>query len=597
MEYIIGIDLGTTNSCAAVYRNGNVEIIPNSIGERTTPSVVSFTDKERLIGKQAKIQITKNYENTIYDTKRLIGRDYDDPIIQLDMKLWPFKVEKDKNNKPIIKVNYKKKETKFYPEQISAMILEKLKVDAETYLGREINKAIITVPAYFNNNQRESTINAGRIAGLEVLKIINEPTAAAIAYGLQTNIKEKKIICVFDLGGGTFDVTILEIDNNNFNVKATGGDTHLGGEDFDNELINYCSQLFKDEKGINIEKNQKALRRLKIKCEEVKIQLSSLTETSIDISCLAEGEDFYTIITRIEFENLCESYFKKCIEILDKVIKDSKFNKKEINNIVLVGGSTRIPKIQELVSEYFNHEKKLYKNINQDEAVAYGAAVQAVSFNEEQEEGLTNLTLIDVCPLSLGTGIKGGLMSVIIPRNTPIPCEKTVGYVTVEDNQTYFRVSIHEGEREFYYDNPELDSFYINNLTKLPRGELSVRVTLELDKNSVLKITMKEKGKDDILVQKIVKRKKRNDEEIEIMIQKALEMKKDDLERKKKVEAQNKLEEELYKISKIGLYENNKNIIDEKIKEIKDWIKNHKNEDVTVYENKIKEINNFISTL
>jgi L1 cell adhesion molecule like protein len=596
---IIGIDLGTTYSCCAIYHNNKVDIIPNDIGERTTPSVVSFTSTDRLIGKQAKNQITRNYENTIYNTKRLIGRSYNDPILKLDKKLFPFKIINDSKDKPLIIVTYKKEEHKFYPEQISSMILEKLKEDSEVFLGTKITKCVITVPAYFNNSQRQSTIDAGKIAGLEVLKIINEPTAAALAYGLEKNSNEKNNVCVFDLGGGTFDVTILEIVNKNFTVKATGGDTHLGGEDFDNELINYCDKLFFEKNGTHILDNQKALRRLKLTCEDVKKELSFQNDTFIDIQSLTDGKDFYCDITRNEFENLCLPYFEKCIEILDKVIKDSKLNKNEINEIVLVGGSTRIPKIQEMISEYFGKEKKMYKIINVDEAVAYGAAIQASLLNDEIEEGLDELILVDVCPLSLGTGVEGGLMSVIIPRNTPIPCEKTVGYVTVDDDQDYFRIGIYEGEREFYYDNSKLDSYYIGNLTKAPRGDLCVKVTLKLDENSILTVTAKEKGKDDILIDKVVERKKRNEEEIEQMIQEALKMKKDDLKKRKKVEVKNKLDEVLYQISKKDniIYENNKDIIDEKVKEIKKWMINHKEEEVEVYENKIKEINIFISEL
>ena len=365
MNYSIGIDLGTTYSCAGVWRNKKVEIIPNNIGKRTTPSVVSFFKGKRNIGDTAKKLITKNYENTIYDIKRLIGLNYDDKEVQEDIKSWPFKVEKDLKNKPIIIVDNNSEIQKFYPEQISAMILREIKEDAEKFLGQEINDAVITVPAYFNNLQRQATIDAGRIAGLNVIKIINEPIAAAIAFGLENNYKEKKNICVFDLGGGTFDITILEMENKNFTVKAIGGDSHLGGEDFDNELMKFCIKKFKEETDIDISNNQKALRRLKIVCEQIKIDLSISLQSNIDNKQLYNGKDFNYKILRNDFENICQPYFDKTIKILEETLNGSNILKKEIDNIVLVGGSTRIPKIEEMLNQFFESKISLihYQNL------------------------------------------------------------------------------------------------------------------------------------------------------------------------------------------------------------------------------------------
>ena len=601
MKYAIGIDLGTTYSCVGVYRNNTVEIIPNELSERTTPSVVSFTEYQRLIGNPAKSQITKNYKNTIYDAKRLIGRNFNDENVQKDIKLYPFKVDKDNKNKPIIEVEYEKKIQKFYPEQISSMILEKLKGDAEKYLEGEVKDAVITVPAYFNNEQRQATIDAGRIAGLNVIKIINEPTAAAIAYGLNINSDNKKKICVFDLGGGTFDVTIMEINNKNFVVKATGGNSHLGGQDFDNELVKFCIEKFKEENGIDISNDQKALRRLKVACEKVKIELSSLNDSIIDIDSLSNGINFNIVINRSDFEFICKPYFEKCMRILRNTINKSPYSKNLIEDIILVGGSTRIPKIQSMLKEFFDDKKQLLKTINADEAVAYGASIEAALNNKDtnQYEGLDQLVLIDVCPLSLGTSVIGGKMDVLIKRNTIIPCENTKNYVTVNDFQKSICVDVYEGEREFCNDNIELDKFHINNIKKALKGKVSVKVTFKLDNNSILQVSAFEEGNENNSGNITIKREKRSDEEIEKMIQDGKRMRNIDLERRKRIDTKLSLEDYLYEITKQGnyIYMNNKKIIDQKVKEVKNWMKSFPNEEVEVYKKKIEEIKNFISKL
>ena len=596
-QYNIGIDLGTTYSCAGVYRNNKVEIIPNKIAVRITPSVVCFREShEILIGELAKKQITKNYKNTIYDIKRLIGRNFNDKHIQEDMKLWPFKVEKDSKNKPIIIVEYNNEKKKFYPEQIAAMILESLKKDAEEFLGQKVKDAVITVPAYFNNLQRQATIDAGKIAGLNVIKLINEPTAAAIAYGFENNFKEKKNVCVFDLGGGTFDVTILEIDNKKFTVKAIGGDSHLGGEDFDNELIKFCIEKFKEDTDIDISHNQKALRRLKIACEKLKIELSTLEDSVIEVQSLSEGTDFKTLITREEFENICQTKFNKCIETLKSTLDDSKISKKDINEIILVGGSSRIPKIRKMISDFFENHK-LNQTINPDEAIAQGAAMEAALKSKIQNEELETLKVINVCPLSIGKGLREGRMSVIIKKNTPIPCEASKSYVTGEDNQEKFMIDIYEGEREFIKDNLLLDKFYIKNIRKAPKGQVALKIVLSIDENSILKVRAFEKNNEKNSQEVVIHRENRNEEEIERMIEEGKKMKKIDLEKRHRVEALIKLQNKIGEITRDKLYKDNKNKIDTKIKEIKNWIKTHSNEEKDIYFSKIKEINNFLNNL
>ena len=596
-KYAIGIDLGTTYCCVGVWRNNNVDIIKNEFGNNTTPSIVSFKENQRLIGEKAKNVIIKNYENTLYDSKRLIGRNYSEIIKQENINLWTFNIEKDEKDKILYIVKYKNEIKKFYPKQISSIILESLKNNASKYLNQEITDAVITVPAYFNNTQREETIDAGKIAGLNVLKIINEPTAAAIAYGLDKQFDIAKNVLIFDLGGGTFDVTIMEINKSKFIVKAIGGDSHLGGQDFDNELVKLCIKIFKDENGIDLSNNKKAIRRLKNKCEELKINLSTSSESIIDIDSLSPSINFETKITRIDFEQICQKYFDKCLNIVESTLKDSGIQKDKIDDIVLVGGSSRIPKIQEMLSTFFNNKKKLLKVINADEAIAYGAAMAAAINNVNESEKIEKLVLVDVCPLSLGTGIEDGLMSVLIKKNTPIPCEKTKGYVTTKNNQDKFTIGIFEGERKFFKDNLLIDRFYIDNIRKAPKGEVTVKVTLSIDENSILKVSAYEKGNENNKKNLVIKRQIRDDEEIEKMIEEGMKMREEDLKREKSVNEKNKLQKTLNIACEKKEFKKNKSMIDGKVKEIKNWIKQHPEEKMEVYTSKIFEFNNFISKL
>ena len=490
-EPALGIDLGTTYSCVAIWKNGKAEVIPNESGNRTTPSIVSFTNKERLIGDAAKNQIVKNYKNTVYDAKRLIGRLYNDKEIQEDMKLWPFKVIQDPQTKKTrIQVEYKGKTESFLPEEISACVLSKMKQIAKEYLGKEITDAIVTVPANFNFPQRKATQAAGKIAGLNVLRIINEPTAAAIAYGLnKDNVKGRNVL-IFDLGGGTFDVTILSIDGNLLEVRASRGDMHLGGQDFDNEIVKYCINEFKKQSDIDINDNINAKYRLKISCEKAKLNLSSTQETTIDFNNLAEGKDFNITISRPEFEDMCKTHFDKLIPVVEDTLKDAKLTKDKIDDIVLVGGSTRIPKVNEIIKNYFNKEP--IKNIHADEAVAIGAAIQGAIVNNVDDEGLERLILLDVTPLSLGLELKSGEMDVIIKRNTTIPCEKTEKYMTVKDNQHKIAVKVYQGERELAKGNEFLGKCEITNIPPKPKGKVIVNVSFSLDLNGSLAVNATE---------------------------------------------------------------------------------------------------------
>ena len=596
-DLAIGIDLGTTYSCVAIWRNNKVEIIPNDTGGRTTPSVVSFSNKDRLIGEAAKSQITKNFANTVYDAKRLIGRLYDDKIVQEDIKHWPFKVVKNpQNGKPQICVKFLNEEKKFYAEQISAMVLEKLKKCAKDYLGEEVTDAVITVPAYFNDQQRQTTKDAGKIAGLNVLRIINEPTAAAIAYGLdhKDDNNDNKIL-IFDLGGGTFDVSILSLDGTLFEVRATGGDTHLGGEDFDNEILKICLESFKSQYGIDINENmndekcQKAYRRLKVECEKAKRNLSSSLEANIDMDALYKGKDLSITITRPDFEERCSKLFKKCLDTVESVLKDAGLSKSDINDIILVGGSTRIPKVQEMVEEYFSKEAN--KQINADEAVAYGAAVQAAIINDVEDEGLERLVLLDVTPLSLGTDVQEDIMSVIIPKNTTIPCKETQTYFTVRDNQERMGIKIVQGERKFCKDNDLLGNFTLPLTTRGPAKSVKVDITLEVDINAILTVSAVEKGTSGN--EKTIKidnlKDRLTEADIDKLIAEAKKYEANDLKRKEDLLAKTKLQDLAYSINKSKI---KSTTAKNKAKEIIDWIKKNPDLDKREYDKKFNELNN-----
>lgn len=486
-EGAIGIDLGTTYSCVGVWQNDRVEIIANDQGNRTTPSYVAFSAEERLIGDAAKNQAAMNPTNTVFDAKRLIGRRYDDPDVKKDIAHWPFKVI-DKDGSPLIQVTYLGEEKTFTPQEISAMVLAKMRDISEAKLGKAVKKAVVTVPAYFNDSQRLATKDAGAIAGLEVLRIINEPTAAALAYGLDQQSKGERNVLIFDLGGGTFDVSLLNITGGVFAVKATAGDTHLGGEDFDNNLLEHFKNEFKRKTKLDISEDARALRRLRSACERAKRTLSSVTQTTVEVDSLFQGEDFSSNITRARFEEINASLFKSTLEPVEKVLKDSKIAREKVDDIVLVGGSTRIPRIQSLVSDFFGG-RSLNKSINPDEAVAHGAAVQAALLTGQASTAASEMVLLDVTPLSLGVAMQGDIFGIVVPRNTQIPTIRSRTFTTVEDNQTTVTFPVYEGERTQCRDNRLLGEFELTGIPPLPRGQAELYTTFEVDANGLLKVS------------------------------------------------------------------------------------------------------------
>ncbi|XP_077967388.1 heat shock 70 kDa protein 1A-like [Styela clava] len=597
----IGIDLGTTNSCVAVYRNNRVEIIANDQGSRITPSWVSFTDSQKLVGEAAKEEASMNCENTLFQIKRLIGRKFNDPTVQKDRKRWGFGIVKD-GDRPKLQVTYKEGVKTFFPEEISAMILAELKEAAKAFMGEEITDAVITVPAYFNDAQRTATRDAGRIAGLNVLSMINEPTAAAIAYGLDNKSNDERTVLIFDLGGGTFDVTIATIEEQIFDVKATGGNTHLGGEDFDNRMVDHFIEEFSKKHGVDISSNKRAISRLRVACEAAKRKLSVSTNAKVQLDGLFMGLDFKSNISQAKFDAMNEDLFDSTLDAVKTVLSDAKMDKKQIDDIVLVGGSTRIPKIRQLLQDFFDG-KEICRTINPDEAVAYGAAALAENIRSGGSETKERLQLLDVTPLSIGTDVRESDMCVIIPRNTKIPTRKMGSFTTSRDNQTALNFEVYEGERPCIHDNHHLGTFVLEGIPPAPKGVATVISVFEIDRSGILTVTAYDSisgSENKIKITNDEKQMAKN--EIEKMIAAAEKFKIEDMEWKEKSAAKNELEDLVYKIKQKVQKDTSVSHGDQKKILLKsqatmDWVKTNKKTESKSIRQKTKELRDLFNRM